>query len=194
MNVHRKAQVVFSVVMCHFHDEYGICETSIARLEAALGFAKLIKKDPLFVVVGDVPYKKGGETLEQMGKRYLIHRKVKEERIAFGGGFDTFSQARSATEKIKSLQAAHQFFLFISDWYLWVCARVWSKRAEEQGLRVAFFPIQGTGGPRTRRTYSIYGCLVDTCFVIGREALLEKIMTKRAKHRKDGFTWDACYQ
>lgn len=194
MDAYDRERAVFAVVMCHFDNKYSICETSIARLEAALDFAKLIKKDSLFVVIGDVPYEKGGETLEQMGQRYLMNRGVGKERIVFGGGFDTFSQARSTTEKIKSLHAAHQFFLFISDWYLWVCARVWSKRAEEQELRVDFIPIQGTGGPRTRKTYSIYGCLMDTCFMIGREALLEKIMTKRAEARKHGFTWDACYQ
>ena len=55
--------MLYVVIACHFKNKDELCETTIARLLAAL---KVAKSGDRIIVTGDVPYAPGSKTLGQL--------------------------------------------------------------------------------------------------------------------------------
>lgn len=181
------------VIVCCFKNEHEFCDTSAARLRAAVQFSSCLKKDATYILAGDVPYRQGGRTLEELAEFYLFNQGIPPEHIMRGGGYDTFSQARTITKKIRARWSnTRHFFLFTSDWYFQHCAHIWGMRAKENGLTLTQIPVTGTGGIITKCAYIAANNIVRIFSRLGYEAQLETFIRLRTVERKKGFTKKAC--
>lgn len=177
------------VVACHFESPTKLCKTTITRLHAAL---KMSDKGDQIIVTGDVPYKSGGlkTTLAKLMKAWLVDKGFPAERISISrDGVGTFSEARLTCEL---LNGVGEIFVISSGWYLFQGKPIWCRRGKENGIKVSFVPVSGTGGRRTVLLYTIIGVAVRAAILLGVESILENRLTASQESRKKGFTFDGC--
>ena len=183
---------IFVVIACHFKSETELCDTTIARLQKALGMAwELSPEKPIFMVGGNVPYEKGGPTLQRLMKEWLVECGVEKYRIVFNEGTGTFSEGRESTRMLTALYA-DKVFIVSSSWWLWSGMPVWRRFAKEHGLKIEATAVQKTGGWRTRLTYAAYAAVVYTAFLFGVSSFVEARLNAMQAKRLEGFTWNGC--
>lgn len=144
------------VVLAHqFGSEGEPCETSIARLDAALEQKLKYEQagDEVHIcVTGYTPYSKLIPfSLAQLMKNYLLKRGIPEDKILIGlrGG-------RQKDEAfIITIQLAYDRYervvLISSDWQ-WLVKRQWMRAAREKAISFTAVPVRGTGN-KVRRFF-----------------------------------------
>ena len=176
-------------IPCHFKDRNTLCATTLLRLQAA---EALSRTDELFLVGGDVPQSKGGPTLGELVRYWLLHRGVAEHSIQLTRNvYGTFSEARAACGQAAQLHAS-ELVGVSSSWYLFAGTPIWKIRAKEQGLSIAFVAVPHTGGLRSWGLYLLIGIMVRFALLLRMEAHLESFFTNTQRTRVEGFTLDGC--
>lgn len=176
-------------IACHFASPSELCETTIARMHAALN---ALQAGDILLLAGDVPYEPNGPTLGMLMQEWLVHnckREIHPHLVRNNVG--TFSEARAITLSAAEL-GRDELVLVSSDWYLFAACAVWRRRARERNLRVTFIPVINTGGLRTWSLYIVIGLVIRAALLIGLERPLERFFTAMQSKRKKGFTLNGC--
>ena len=184
------ARKLIVVVACHFKNKDELCTTTLERLKYALSLAR--NTQTIFMVTGPVPYQKGGKTLGQLMKEYLLANGVPENMISISEGVGIFSEARDVCYKISSRSNQKDFKVVSSDWYFIPGGKIWRHFARLNDLRIETVEVYDTGGAKTRLIYLIYGILAHLSFLFGLENKMEKFMSKLQAGRKESFKLNGC--
>lgn len=183
---------VLVVIACHFKSRNELCDTTIARLQKALGTAwELSPEKPIFMVGGNVPYEKGGPTLQQLMKKWLMDNGIEEYRVIFNEGTGTFSEARESIRAIAA-NGGKKAVVVSSDWWFWSGAPIWRRFASPYSLEVETLGVRKTGGWRTRLTYAVYAMIVHASFLLGTSSVVERRLNAMQAKRLEGFDWNGC--
>jgi len=177
------------VVACHFKSPSELCDTAVARLRIAFNIAD---NNDHVLVTGNVPYTqdKPEITLAKLMKDWLVSKGFPSGNISvLHEGVGTFSEARMTCALF---QEAKEIIIVSSPWYLFQGKPIWRRRGKENGIKVSFVPVSGTGGWRTVLLYTITGVAVRMAILLGVESILENRLTASQESRKKGFTFDGC--
>ncbi|MFY9461646.1 MAG: ElyC/SanA/YdcF family protein [Candidatus Sungiibacteriota bacterium] len=183
---------VLVVIACHFKSRNELCDTTIARLQRALGIAwELSPEKPIFMVGGNIPYEKGGPTLQHLMTEWLTECGVEKHRIIFNEGTGTFSEGRESTRMLAALRT-DRVCVVSSNWWLWSGMPIWRRFAGGRGLTMEAITARKTGGWRTRLTYAVYAMIVRASFLLGTSSVVERRLNAMQAKRLEGFTWNGC--
>lgn len=178
------------VIACHFKSKSELCATTIKRLETALQKSRTLPPaETHFVVGGNVPYEKGGPTLQQLMKEWLLRHGAVD--ALFNSGTGTFSEARETLKDI-AIRPGVNIVVVSSDWWLWSGAPIWRRFGRPYGRKVETLAVRGTGGWRTRLVYAAYAAVVRASFLLGCSPFVEKHLNRMQAKRLEGFTWNGC--
>lgn len=182
------------VIACHFKSAHELCATTVARLQKALQVNwELSPAQTMFMVGGNVPYRKGGPTLQHLMKEWLAeHGAIAKHRIMLNEGTGTFSEARESTRMLAAPAGSKKAIVISSNWWLWSGKTIWRRFARKHGLPVEFVAVRHSGGWRTHLIYMAYAAIVHASFALGFSDLVEKHLNKMQEKRLEGFTWDGC--
>lgn len=190
---------VLVVIACHFKSRTGLCDTTIARLEKALALYRAsTDSDVRLICGGNVPYEKGGATLQTLMRRWLISRGVDASKVLPNRGTGTFSEARETLKQVCELHACcgrHgcKIVVVSSSWWLWSGKPVWNRFARNhRSFAIQFAAICGTGGWHTFITYAVYALVVYASFLTGTSSLVERRLNAMQTKRLEEFTWNGC--
>lgn len=187
---------IIVVIACHFKSKTELCDTTIARLEKALNL--LYERDTWFVVGGNVPYERGGKTLQELMLQWFISRRVPADRVLFNKGTGTFSEARETLKQIqwfcehRRCPRGYKIYVVSSSWWLWSGQLIWKKFALAYPFTIKFFEARHTAGWRTRFTYAVFSVIVRASFIFGFSSFVESKLTAMQAKRLEGFTWNGC--
>lgn len=179
--------MIYVVIACHFCSERELCDTTVARLKVA---RDKFRKGDRILVTGAVPFVKGGPTLAELMKNWLVERNFPATLVSvLKDGVGTFSEARIACKLLKN---EREITVVSSPWYFLQGKIIWRRRAKERGIKVSFISVPGTGGWRTWITYALIGTIVRGAVLAGLERVLENRLTASQEKRHEGFTFNGC--
>lgn len=190
MKLDIKEVSVVVIIPCHFRNKGTLCETTNRRIRKALAFLEG-RRNPVVILTGDVPYRPGGATLDELMEKKIAELGFKGDVLPLTGDYGMFSEARHVASFVGHADW-NNFAVVSSPWYLFYAAPVWKRRAKERGADVKFVSVWGTGGWRTWLTYIALGIVVRVAILLGKERVLEERMTRYQSGRMRGFTFDGC--
>ncbi len=192
------------VIACCFTKQNRLCQTTLARLRAALELMPSTewKGKPrrlLFVVTGDVPYQPGRKTLCELMREYLLAAGIPQTTVLMTtGATGSFAEPRLVTGMLEKLTPNHSTLNLVvvvsSDWQLWVGRPFWKRSAEEARFRLNFLPVLNTGGWRTRAFYTIFAAFIRTMLALGLWTTVEPFLYRLlyAPRYTKGFRTNGC--
>ncbi len=179
------------VAICCFEKIDQMCETSSKRLLKAIELWK--QEDGIFLLLGNVPYKRGSRSLTDLGKEFLVARGIPEGAIHVPGGHDTFSSAWATKKYLRNHHIRLEKLVHVSStWYLEVLMPVWEYILRKEHIPIISVAVEGTGGQKTHEFYKKYTAVVHACRKWGLLGVFGWIKSAMQASRKSGFRWKGC--
>lgn len=191
------------VVPCCFAEQNRLCQTTLARLRAALELLPSTgwQGKPqrfLIVLTGDVPYQPGGKTLCEYMREYLLAAGILPATILLAtGATGSFAEPRLVTGMLEKLapnrSTLNLLTVVSSDWQLWAGRPFWGRSAKEARFRLNFLPVLNTGGWRTRLFYAAFAAFVRLALAFGVWDRIEPLLYRKLyAPRAAGFKLRGC--
>lgn len=179
------------VAVCCFEAMDKMCETSSKRLLKAI---ELWRQDGgIFLLLGNVPYKRGSRSLTDLAKELLMAQGIPEGAIHIPGGHDTFSSAWATKKYLQNHHIRLEKLVHVSStWYLEVLDPVWKYIFRKEHIPIVSVAVAGTGGETTRKRYERYARAVNAFRRWGLLGVCGWIKSAVQAPRKRGFRWKGC--
>ncbi len=188
---------------CHFVSRNVLCATSLKRLELALERYQWLSAtrpadDTRFFLGGNVPFEKGGPTLPELMRRWLIGKKVTKDRISIMDSIAAFTEVeavRRLAAQLRGQAIEQEIHFFSSPWHLWVFKTMWRAPGLPADVKTVFHSVRQTGGLKTKALYLGYAFVAKGALVlrpIGAWGVFVRFMNSRYNARREGFTWNGC--
>lgn len=187
--------ILVAVPACHFASSDRFCSTTKVRLKTAYTLTQqfIAKGHQVIIEVsGQVPYRRGTPMLNELMRWYLVAKGVASERVILGEGIGIADDSRNVMCSLVPKIGADAVCLVSSKWY-WLAGKpFWQKHASTLGVPLTFVGIKDQASWRTWVVYLLYGLVVRFASRFGLRRGLERLLTKRQKSRRQGFTRNGC--